>query len=254
MSQLIFCIFSSSPLEAATNSSKELVLAADEWCPYNCIPNSKKPGYMVEIAREVFKDRKVIYKLRPWKRAMSMAQQNQIDGIIGAVDSESKGLFMPSNEQGILDGHYFAKKNVKWKITKISDIKKYNLKLGIVAGYGYADEVDQFIKKNPKHIYSSYGAKAMPKLIQLLKMGRINLLTDDKSVFWYKVKELNVDSKIFKSVGRPGSNIAAKKLYISFYDKKNAKLLSDGMNKIRKSGKLEKILEKYNLKDWKKDE
>jgi polar amino acid transport system substrate-binding protein len=252
LAQIAIVLFYSTFISAETKLVKKLSLTADEWCPYNCIPSSDRAGYMVEIVKEVFKDYEVTYKLHPWKRAMTLARQNRVDGIVGAVDSESDGLFMPKNEQGLLDGHYFARSSVKWKISKISDIKKYNLKLGIVAGYGYANEVDKFIKDNPDHTYSSYGEKAMPKLIQLLKKGRIDLITDDRSVFWYKVNELKLNSKLFKSVGRPGKHIAPKNLYVSFYDKKNAKILSDGMIKLRKTGKLKKILNKYNLKDWRK--
>jgi polar amino acid transport system substrate-binding protein len=249
---LLLCLLGSSLNFAEEKINKKtMVLGADEWCPYNCIPNSDRPGYMVEIAKEVFKDYELIYKLHPWKRAMALARNNQIDGIVGAVDSESIGLHMPSVEQGLLDGHYFARKDVKWKITKVSDIKKHNLKIGIVAGYGYADELNDFIIKNPENTFSSYGEKAMPKLIELLKKGRIDLVTDDKLVFWHKVDELKIDRKLFKSVGRPGRDIAPKKLYISFYDKKNAEFLAKSMKKLRSSGKLKQILQKYNIKDWK---
>ncbi len=248
---LFFLLFHTSYAETDTRTTnKKLVLAADEWCPYNCMPNSDKPGYMVEIAREVFKDYDLSYKLHPWKRAMFLARTGKVDGIVGAVDSESQGLFMPSVEQGLLDGHYFARQDVKWKITKVSDIKKHGLKLGIVAGYGYANELNDFIKKNPENTFSSYGEKAMPKLIELLKKGRIDLITDDKSVFWYKVNDLKIKSSLFKSVGRPGKDIAPKKLYISFHDKKDAEFLAKGMKKLRSSGKLKAILKKYNIEDW----
>ena len=54
-------------LEAGRNgllTAKTVVLVADEWCPYNCAPNSDKPGYVVEIAELVFAEagHTVIYK------------------------------------------------------------------------------------------------------------------------------------------------------------------------------------------------
>ncbi|MEQ1790535.1 MAG: hypothetical protein ABL857_08835, partial [Rickettsiales bacterium] len=30
-------------------------IVADEWCPFNCDPESDKPGYVIELAKEIFK-------------------------------------------------------------------------------------------------------------------------------------------------------------------------------------------------------
>ena len=39
-------------LTASTFSNwDEIILVADEWCPYNCTPGENKQGYIVEIAK-----------------------------------------------------------------------------------------------------------------------------------------------------------------------------------------------------------
>ena len=41
-------------------------IRGDMWCPVNCDPKAERPGYMIEIAREVFepKGHKIDYQKR----------------------------------------------------------------------------------------------------------------------------------------------------------------------------------------------
>jgi len=41
-----------------------------------------------------------------------------------------------------------------------------------------------------------------------------------------------------------------QKLLIAFGNKKHAEIIADGVKKLRKSGRLQEILKKYNLVDW----
>ena len=103
----------------AFSTAKEVIIAADVWCPYNCEPGSDKPGYLVEIVRESFKlfgnGEKIIYKKVPWTRAMLEAQKGNLSGIIGATLSESKGLHPPKEALGRYAAEFFTHKNNKFK-------------------------------------------------------------------------------------------------------------------------------------------
>jgi hypothetical protein len=35
-------------------TAQQLVIAADVWCPVNCSIKDEKPGYMIEVARQIF--------------------------------------------------------------------------------------------------------------------------------------------------------------------------------------------------------
>lgn len=51
----IFTVISSPLIGSGGAVQADVVtLRADQWCPYNCVPGSDRPGYMIEIAREVF--------------------------------------------------------------------------------------------------------------------------------------------------------------------------------------------------------
>ncbi len=247
----ICCVFSHSDVAKATKS-KEVVISADVWCPYNCAQDSKYPGYMVEIVIESFKlfgsGEIVKYKILPWERAMLEARKGKIAGIIGAIDSESRGLHMPSQELGLMSAHFFTHQDSKWTFSTIENLKKSNKRIGAIKGYEYDDPILSFFNKNPKRMLFSHGTEALPKLIKILKHNRVDTIIEDQTVFWYKVKQLGINKKTFRPAGISGKS---KKLYVSFYNKKYADIVSRGIINLRKSGKLKKILEKYNLNDWK---
>ncbi len=52
--------------------AETITLIADEWCPYNCDPESDYPGYIVEIANAIYKvaGYQVQYQNVPWSRAL----------------------------------------------------------------------------------------------------------------------------------------------------------------------------------------
>jgi len=61
---------------------------------------------------------------------------------------------------------------------------------------------------------------------------------------------------LFDDAGDDLTSVEASYVYIAFspffkQSKTYAKILSDGIIKYRKNGKLQKILNKYGLKDWK---
>lgn len=248
----ILLIFSAANSYAQEKWNNEVIIAADLWCPYNCEPNSQAPGYMVEIVIESFRllgsGEKVVYKVLPWTRAIKDARAGVIQGIIGAVATESKGLHMPSSELGLTVPHFFTNSKNNYKYKSLKSIIKQQHRIGIIQDYGYSKEADLFFKKNPKHVYYAFGEDALPALIHRLQKNNLHAIVEDKFVFWYKVKLMGLNKKGFKQIGKIAE---PTKIYISFKDKKHADIVSNGVDLLRKSGRLKKILAKYNLKDWK---
>ncbi len=52
-----------SPLCSSYVIADTITIAADNWCPMNCEPESKEPGFMVEIAQSILAKagHKVVY-------------------------------------------------------------------------------------------------------------------------------------------------------------------------------------------------
>jgi len=254
---LVALLASASFVMATTPANtplKEIVIAADEWCPYNCTPDTELPGYMVEIAREALelsapKQYKLTYIQLPWKRAMLMAQLGkEVHGIIGAIASEAEGLYIPQEEQGLMYAKFFVRNDNPWTYFNTQQLLKENIRLGAIFGYDYEAGIAKFISENPEQVYLSKGDTALPKLVQLLNLSRIDTLIEDQAVFWYNIKTLGFNAGDYRVAGEID---APEKLYLAFHSKQIADLVSEGTVKLRESGVLERIIEKYNLNDWK---
>lgn len=85
---------------------RTLIIAADDWCPYNCDPDSGQDGMMVDISREAMELHgwKTGYRIISWKRAGFMVEKGEIDGLAGTSKSESseKQKLLPAIATGCI--------------------------------------------------------------------------------------------------------------------------------------------------------
>jgi polar amino acid transport system substrate-binding protein len=233
-------------------SANTITLVADEWCPYNCVPKSEKPGYVVEIAREIFKKsgHKVVYKILPWERALSSTMEGINDGVLVATPfSMPKGIFQ-KNHFGFYSMNYYVKKKNKWNYTSLKSLE--NKEIGAISGYSYGEPFDKWSRSHSSNIQFLFGTfNPTLRNFNKLLIERIDVFIEDHNVANYIMNKHQITNK-FRSAGVNGE---AQPVYIGFspsneYSKVYTKLLSDGIIKMRKSGDLKKILDKYNLSDW----
>ena len=231
-----------------------ITLRADSWPPYNDEPNSAKPGYLIEIAELVFaaKGHKIDYQLMPWTRCLDSVRQGTYDAAVGTDKSESPDFVFSDEGLGYNASGFFVKKGNNWKYSGIDSLKQ--VRLGIIDGYGYFDQLTDYIndKANAKKLFAATGDDALPKLLKMLAAGRIDAI----------VENLNVMNLAIEEGGYKGAIVSAgdveekTMLYLGFSpakesSKEYARILSDGIQELRQSGKLQEILSRYGLDDWK---
>lgn len=234
-------------------SVQQIVIAADEWCPYNCQPDSDQPGYMVEMVQQglelVAPGRYTVkYTQVPWERAMKLARiGDKVHGIIGAIASEAEGLHVPIQSQGLMYAKLFVRSSNDWRYENIAQMISSCVKFGAISGYDYSEQIAAFIVQHPKQVELVYGDPALPKLIKFLMVDRVDTIIEDQAVFWYNVKTLGHDRDSFREAGGIDQ---PQNLYVAFHDKQVAELVSRGTVELREKGLLDAILKKYNLQDW----
>ena len=71
--------------------AEEITIVADEWCPFNCEPNSKAPGFMIEIATEIFSKagHSVNYSTMDWDEALTAVRKGEFKAIVGAANEDA---------------------------------------------------------------------------------------------------------------------------------------------------------------------
>lgn len=231
-------------------SADTITIKADNWCPYNCDPAGTEKGYIIEILEEVFgkKSHKIDYQLLPWTDALKAAVDGKISGVVGAGTGELEGGVYSEPMGSSLNCIYTTRKSTL-NYTKPEDLK--NLKVGVIKDYSYAPEINEYIAKNKSQFKEESGNAPLKMNIKKLIAGEIDAIIENENVFSYTASRLSA-TVLLRSAGCTAKEF----IYVAFSGKgkssqQYAKDLNEGLAELRKNGKLNDILKKYELKDWK---
>lgn len=240
-------------LTATPAWAQKLTVVADEWCPYNCEPGSENPGFGIEILQLIFKDQgiEIDYSNMDWDQAIEETREGRHDAIIGAAKEDAPDFVFPKNEFGVISNVFYVLKDNPWRFKDLSSLK--GKKIGIIEAYAYSDTLDEYFAEHPKDTFVATGDAPLEILIDKLLKKEIDAVIEDNYVFLLKARE----KMLFTKVRNAGGQGTSDPIYIAFSpkgkkSKQYAETVSKGIEKLRASGELGKILEKYGIEDWKK--
>ena len=243
----VYILLSTLPVSAA-----EIIIVADEWLPYCGKAGSTYPGYGVEIAQQIFEEAGHTFKYLniPWIRAIDETRKGNYSAIIGAYKEEAPDFVFPEEEFGVSRYAFYAKWGSLWKYAGIESLQ--SKKIGLIKGYSYGEELNAYFEKNAQRVQYVSGSDPLYQNIKKLLAGRFDTLIAGENVMTYKIKQMGVGGEVI-SVGV--TDISAN-LYIAFspINKESAKyaeIFSKGIRNLKKSGKLDQILGRYELQYWK---
>ena len=234
------------------SSQKTISLRSSVWCPYNCVPNSDKPGYFVEIAETIFEKAgyQVEYKTMNWARSIAGVRKGKFTGVVGAVKVDARDFVYPEIKQGVSQACFYVKKENEWRFNHMGSLS--SITMATIQDYAYWKEMDEYIAANRKssNVHVTHGDAPLKRNMQKLLKGRVGTVLAHRNVMKFLVKDSG-QASLIKEAGC-GSR---QDLYIAFSPlepkaKEYAKLLSDGMKELRTSGRLKTILDSYGLQDW----
>lgn len=229
-------------------------IRADIWCPYNCEPGSKKPGFGIEIAKAIFEKagHTVDYQVLTWTRAIAETRADSHTAIIGANEKEVPDFVYPKEGIGYYQTAYASLNERPFEYGGPASLE--DRLLGVIQSYSYDDELDAYIKANKSNaarIDMTAGDDALVKNLSKLMAGRVDVVADGAYVLLFKANEMQISDKIHMSRAN-----RQELVYIAFSPKNPkskdyAALYDKGLAELRASGELNKILARYGLKDWK---
>jgi polar amino acid transport system substrate-binding protein len=234
--------------------SEELLFTSDLWCPYVCEPSSKNPGFMVEITKNIFEKAgyQFNFKIVNWARAISDTRDGKFTGIIGASRADAPDFIVPETAIGYNSNFVWSHKLNSWAYQNAEGLK--GKKIGVINSYSYNDEIDLAVKNKNSSFSVISGDDALMKMVKMTKSNRLDGFIENPFVLKFLLK----DKTEFREHFIPISQNITKdtNLFVAFPPKNPkaselAKILSTGMDELRKNGKLKTILTKYGLVDWK---
>ncbi len=239
-------------------AKNDLIVVGSDWCPYICTEqgNPQKlapnPGYLIEILQYALKDKTIGYESPSWKRAILETRNGNYDAVIGIFKSVAPDLIYAHTPQGYSQMCFTVQKDNPWVYNGIDSLE--HIRLGVIEGY-YYDEgaVDQYIENHSRDsakIESIPGERGLIQNLEKLFSNRISGVIDDHQVVQYTLMK-NSLSNVFKYAGC----LKGIDVHIGFSPKNPdaglyAQKLAQALLELRKTGQLDKILDKYGIEDW----
>ena len=253
MFRSISYIFLLCTLLTGAVKADEVTLVADRYYPYNGIPSSPQPGYMIEIARYAFESagHTVKYQLMAWSRAIELVEQGKKSCIVAGFKSDAPNLIFPDIHQGVDEIAMFTRADSDWQYQGVTSLQ--GKRLGVIDNYAYEDEIDRYIAqyKGTEWISAARGKFALEHNLTSLINGEIDVVIESRPVVQTVLKKLKLQGKILFA----GSADKLSKNYIACSPAlangaEYAQLIAKATEELRASGELEKILNSYGLTDW----
>ena len=233
--------------------SETIILMADRWCPFNCDPTSaqtKELGYVVEVAKLAFerKGHNIDYKVDTWTNSINEVRQGKATGIVATTIADAPDFIYPEKSMGSNKECFYVRSRDPWEFLEIKNLK--GKKIGIVESYAYSPELYVYFRDHPEQIIKGQGSSPLLTNLKNLDEKKIDVLVENPFVFNYLTESKKIRDKYEEAGCTEGDP-----LYIGFSpknprSKEFAKILTEGIEELRKDGTIAKIIHKYSLKDW----
>ena len=234
-----------------------VVMRGDPWYPVNLDPDSDTPGYVIEIARLALQrgGHQLDYAIYPWERSVDGVRRGKIDCLPGVHRSTVPDFVFTSESLGIDYMAFYSRSDAPpFHYRSLADLQ--DKVLAVNGGYGYTDEMDAYINSasNSPALQITRGDQPLQRNIRMLLAGRVDLVLESIPSVEQTAKQMGVANKLKRAALLPGS----PHIYIACSPQKPTSLeyvkaLDEGIRELRRSGELQRILDKYGMKDWQDD-
>lgn len=239
-------------LAAWSSAAETLRIGADQWMPFNGEAQAERPGYVVELLRKIYAAEGVVvdYRVVPWADALGQAAKGELDAVIGANLTEAAKLRVPQEEVGAPRVALWMHKSNRWRYTDLRSLLQ--VRVGVIAEYKYWDSFDEFVAKHPSlKLVKFSGETPLRDALGKMVASELDVIPETLPVFAWNVKAAGLAVSDFTMAYLH----TAEPIYVAFSPSHPriealVKTWDAGMRKLRASGELTQILQKYGLRDW----
>lgn len=232
----------------------ELSFCSDIWPPYAGKAGETDQGYIVDIIKAIFEPLGyfIVYQNIPWSRCIRETRDGIFHGLAGADIREVPDFVFPTKTVGTTQPQFFTRASSQWKYQGLQALE--DIRLGSIQDYTYTALLDIYIRQHQSdpHLTIVKGENGLKQLIDLLEANRIDVFVENAPVVQFTLQQQNIPKNTIKPAGVPGVGVL---LYVPFSPKYQesrelVEIFDRGIVQLRKNGKLQKILSRYQLSDW----
>lgn len=227
------------------------------YCPYTCdakLENGKE-GVAIEIIRAVFKDSEhtVSFKrIDSWLRAKRLVKSGMSDGMAFTFyqhDKTENGYLTPETPMLMVKGiAYLSLPKNQMTPFRVTDVARFNAIGNYYGAVNSNRRLARYLAENPHKTIYVTGSNILKRVREMLDIGRIEIWLDSPDLLNYMVTKY---PQYAVSTSPTGNAEYAGMLFDESkpQSKALAKMMDEGIVKLRKSGELEKILARYGMSD-----
>jgi len=257
MRKVITCLMALVFSSIICAQERTVLFATDESPPYTINTNGsdKLQGFMVDIAREIFKNAGfgVDVKFTSYKRSIQDVHDGNANGVLLISRNSAPDLIYLKNPIVKDKVVFIVKKGNKWRYKGVQDLG--NLRIGSGVGFDFADqEINEYIKKkteeNSPLIQLISGDDINLRNFQKLLIDRLDVVIATEKIGKYVAIENNVWNQL--EIAGEAKNLIIAQTGFNPKDKDSqlyADILSAGVISLTQSGKLSMIMKKYGLEE-----
>lgn len=239
---------------ATPSLAETITMRADGWLPYNGIGSKPPAGYMIDAARLIAKanGHTIDYANMPWNDALEAVRKGEYDCVVGAAKDDAEDFMFPALSWGKSQNAFFGMAESNWRYTGIDSLAK--VRLAMIDGYTYSDELDAYIEAHRGDgkviVIQSIGRAAISAVSKMVEK-KADVFIENMNVMQQTLTTMQMTDRVVNK----GTLNDLTDVYIACTPAKPhgrvfANMFSEGMAKLRASGELKKILDRYGLKDW----
>lgn len=234
-------------------------VAVLEFCPFVCDPAKEdgRPGFSIELERAVFERAgyQINFHLVPYIRSIKMTEVGEYDAVGFCNDESSEKNICSKESVGPMLQAFYVKKGTPWRYTGIESLEK--IKVGVISGYDYtllSEEFQAYLEKNRDNhdlVEYQYGKNVLHRIFQKILLGRIGTTNESVYVADYVAQKAGLLDKLEKA--GTFEKVVWGRMCFSPKNPNSEKyviILDEGIRQMKASGEMDRILNKYGLKEW----
>lgn len=227
-------------------TAEPLRLGGDDWCPYLCPQTPEQPGYLLEGLGQALPEPPQFENL-PWSRALQMAREGLIDGVIGAYAEESQGLLIGREPIAWADMHLYTRADSDWHYRGPASLD--GLAVGLAQGYSYGEQLDAWRDRNlhdHERMQVLSGERVLERNLQKLLLGRVDVVVEDRRIVDRYLRRQGLDGQV-RSAGElpsPRPMYVALSPHLKDADARLAQL-DEGLRQLREDDAWAPLMREY---------
>lgn len=237
-------------LGAGSAWADEIVLVSpDYWCPFSCKAGAAQEGFTVDIIREIFTQAGHTVRLvnENYSRALVNVRNGKFTATPSTFREEAPDFVFPRVPISRNRYCFFVDWQSSWRYSGAASL--HGRKTGVIRDYSYGPALDRLVREQAQDFELHGGDDLTRRLIQMVQMRRLDAFVEEENLVQYAQKV------------RPAGAVRNAGCFESSYAymaispahpkaAEYARLFSEGMLRLHKSGRLKAILADYGLALW----